>query len=117
MNGREAPDRFETPGELVYVVRDDDQALPLLMHAVAGRVVRSLRRCDEGVMAALEAATIEVGARVRLDALGEDPAAPGLFLVSIRREDRERFEETIHPAPARWAGETESAPGIRTVSG
>ena len=91
------------------------------MHAVTGRVVRSLRRCDGGVMAALEDAAARVGARVRpaaIDAFREGTAAPAPvdYLVSIRQEDRERFEETIHPARARWVGETEAAPGIRTVS-
>jgi hypothetical protein len=125
LNGRQLPDRFETPGELVCIVRDDDQAGSMLMRAVAGRVVRSMRRCDDGVMAALEAAAVQVGASVRLDALdapGPAPAtpaspAPERFLVSIRPEDRERFDETIHPARSRWVGETEAVPGIRAVCG
>ena len=71
-------------------------------------------------MAALELAATSVGARVRtgaLDAFRGDTTAPATvdYLVSIRKEDRERFEETIHPALARWVGETEVAPGIRNV--
>ncbi len=47
---------------------------------------------------------------LRAEALGE--AVPGRrgLAVSIRREDRERFEETLSGARFRWVGET-AAPG------
>jgi len=32
------------------------------------------------------------------------------YIVSIRKEDRERFEETMGGAPCRWIGETVEAP-------
>jgi phosphoribosylformylglycinamidine synthase len=36
----------------------------------------------------------------------------GRFVVSIRREDRERFEETLTGLPLRWVGETTEEPSF-----
>lgn len=95
-----------------------------LARAISGRVVRSCHDCSDGG-AAVALAESCLGGRVGLEAeLGglpgrwaavEEPGrearalfseSGGRFVVSIRREDRERFEETMSGLPFRWIGRT-----------
>ncbi|MBP7263612.1 MAG: phosphoribosylformylglycinamidine synthase [Spirochaetia bacterium] len=101
-----------------------------LARAVSGRIARSCHDCSDGGLAAALAESC-LGGRVGLEAeLGglpgtwrtagcPDPApaalfseSGGRFVVSIRPEDRERFEETLSGHTVRWIGRTTADPGF-----
>jgi len=68
-------------------------------------------------LAALGEAATTTGAVVRLDAVTASSSshhAAG-YIVSIRRDDRERFEETMSAVHARWIGETSERPGLGLI--
>lgn len=83
--------------------------------AASGRIARCVLQWSGDPVGALEAASVRTGASVWRLALGEalQRAAAGGFIVSIRREDRERFEETTDGVFSRWIGETTAPPGLR----
>lgn len=84
-----------------------------LARAVSGRIVRSLRRFSGKPQEALYEASTSCGCLIRGAALAAvTPCPPGGYLVSIRRDDRERFEETMHGTGARWIGETTVSSGF-----
>jgi hypothetical protein len=109
------PDRFESSGELVYLVSSAGEAR--LARAASGRLLRCVRRWTGEPGAALAEASTARGASLSRGAMG-DLAAMGSregFLVSIRGDDRERFEETMDDVPARYVGETGGPPGVREI--
>ncbi len=102
-----------------------------LSHAISGRIVRSCHDCsDGGIAVALAESCLggRLGAKVTLNALprsGSNPYAHaeygvralfsesgGRFVVSIRRQDRERFETTLRGSPHRYIGETTEDPTL-----
>jgi len=66
------------------------------------------------LLAALKTACRTAGASVWPRLLSEalEQANGGGFIVSIRREDRERFEETVAGVYSRWIGETIAMPEL-----
>jgi hypothetical protein len=111
LNGREIPDCFGTVGELVYLAGGPDAA-DGVTRAASGRVARCARPWAGDPVAAVEAASGAVAATVRPEAVAEflSGGARDGYIVSIRKEDRERFEETMGGAACRWIGETVEAP-------
>lgn len=114
----------------------------VLAKAISGKIVRSCHDLSDGGLAVALAESClggRLGADIRLDALpgrhdpsaaGEEaswrktasaPAAaralfaedPGRLLVSIRPEDRERFERSMAGLPCRILGETTREPRLR----
>lgn len=93
-----------------------------LARAISGRIVRSCHDCsDGGIAVALAESCLggRVGLEASLDGLPgcwdeRDAGAAralfsesgGRFVVSIRKQDRERFEETMGRSFLRWIGET-----------
>ncbi len=96
-----------------------------LAHAISGRIVRSCHDCsDGGIAVALAESCLggRLGATVTLNALPRSGPkehayaeyaaralfceSGGRFVVSIRRQDRERFEATLRGSPHRYIGET-----------
>lgn len=116
MNGRELPDCFKTVGELIYLVEGrQSEALADVTRAASGRIARSVLIWVSDPIAVLEGACVDAGASVRPLVFAEAfqlTRGEG-FIVSIRREDRERFEETMAGCHIRWIGETTAAPGLR----
>ncbi|GAB1456049.1 MAG: hypothetical protein RBT62_04235 [Spirochaetia bacterium] len=75
--------------------------------------MRSLRLFSKEAHSALIEASTMRGCLIRRGALETLPPSPlGGYLASIRREDRERFEETMHGTGARWIGETRVLSGF-----
>jgi len=118
----------------------------ILAKAISGRAIRSCHDLSEGGLAVALAESClggRLGAEIRLDALpglpfgakrsgaGLEPAAAGVplaarclfaedagrFLVSIRPEDRERFESSMRAFPMALIGELRSEPRIRASLG
>ncbi|HPE89633.1 MAG TPA: hypothetical protein P5298_07940 [Spirochaetia bacterium] len=82
-----------------------------MARAAAGRVARAAIAWAGSPDAALSSAAGELCVEVRSDALERAGAAGDAaerlgYLVAVRREDRERFEETARGLRARWIGET-----------
>ncbi|HRZ63944.1 MAG TPA: AIR synthase-related protein [Spirochaetia bacterium] len=115
-----------------------------LARAISGKIVRSCHDLSDGGLAAALAESClggRLGAEIRLDALPGRPAGswsdppprlpaplpkaakalfaedPGRLLVSIRPEDRERFERLFVGLPARLAGEVAPQPRLRATLG
>ena len=132
---------FPGPGLLVYFLErvegarfgeppcfDPATASPLyraLAHGISGRLVVSCRVLSDGGLAAAAAESClegRQGADLCLDRLPgnapEDSAlllfseSPFRLLVSIRREDRERFDRSFHGLPARLLGTTTADPRL-----
>lgn len=102
-----------------------------LARAISGRIVRSCHDCSDGGLAVALAESC-LGGRVGLDANlsrlpGNRPAGPsadhparllfsesgGRFVVSVRAQDRERFEETMSGHPFRLLGSTDAGGSLR----
>jgi len=87
--------------------------------AASGRIARCVLTWSGDPLIALEAACGTVGALINPGvlsaALSGTPQEPGRegFIVAIRRDDRERFEETVSGVYARWIGESITRPGLR----
>jgi hypothetical protein len=81
---------------------------------VSGRIARCVLGWSGDPTPALEAASLSTGALLCPQFLAEalQQATGGGFIVAIRREDRERFEETIAGVYSRWIGETTTQPGL-----
>lgn len=83
-----------------------------MARAAAGRVARAAIAWAGSPDEALSSAAGELCVEVRSDALERAGPAVGDaaerigYLVAVRREDRERFEETTRGLRARWIGET-----------
>ncbi len=91
----------------------DDLLKARLARAVSGRIVRSLRRFSNNPQEALSEASTIRGCLIRGAALAAvTPCLLGGYLASIRRDDRERFEDTMHGTGARWIGETTVSRGF-----
>jgi len=116
-----------------------------LARAIAGKIARSCHDLSDGGLAAALAESClggGLGAQLRLDALPgrvsggswSDPPPrlpavlpkaakalfaedPGRILVSIRPEDRERFERLVAGLPVRLVGETTREPRLRASLG
>jgi len=75
-------------------------------------VARAARAWSGSPDAALSAASGCLGVEARTDALelaeaaAPDGAGRSGYIVAIRREDRERLEETMSGLRVRWIGET-----------
>ena len=97
--------------------------------AISGRILRSCHDCSDGGLAVALAESClggRVGLKASLDGLPGvwDDHAPGAaaralfsesggrFIVSIRKEDRERLEETLSGLPFRFIGQTTEEPGF-----
>jgi phosphoribosylformylglycinamidine synthase subunit PurSL len=97
--------------------------------AISGRILRSCHDCSDGGLAVALAESClggRVGLKANLDGLPGlwDDHVPGSaaralfsesggrFVVSIRQEDRERFEETLSGLPFRLIGQTTGEPGF-----
>ncbi len=108
---------------------DPAAALPLyraLAHGISGRLVVSCHDLSDGGLAVAAAECClggRVGADLRLDALPGAPDAepsrllfsesPSRFLVSVREEDRERFERSFSGLPHRLLGTTTAEARLR----
>jgi phosphoribosylformylglycinamidine synthase len=112
-----------------------------LASAISGRMLRSVHDLSDGGLAVAAAESClggRLGAELRLDGLAErlglalgegDRArgelvprllfseAPGRHLVSIRPEDRERFESTMRGSPFLVVGRTLAEPRLRASLG
>lgn len=89
-----------------------------MTRAASGRIARCVLTWSGDPLIALEAACGTVGALVNPGVLSaalsgtlQEPGREG-FIVAIRRDDRERFEETVAGVHARWIGETTALPGL-----
>lgn len=117
-------------------VADPAEHLPLylaLSHCISGRIIRSCHDLSDGGLAVALAESCmggALGADVRLDAVPErlssvqDSSYPrtatrlfaedtGRFIVSIRKEDRERFERSMAGRRFALIGETCEEPRLR----
>ena len=108
---------------------DPARAVPLyraLARGISGRLVTSCHDLSDGGLAAAAAESClggRVGADLVLDALPGAEAAepvrllfsesPSRFLVSVRAEDRERFERSFAGLPHRLLGTTTEEPRLR----
>lgn len=103
-------------GELIYLVGGEHpDALSMVTRAISGRIARCVLTWTGSPLAALEAACRSTGAAIRPAALAkalQQPCREG-FIVTIRQEDRERFEETTGGVYSRWIGETTAQAGFR----
>jgi len=120
-------------------VADPAEHRPLylaLAKAISGKIIRSCHDLSDGGLAVALAESClggGMGAAVSLDAMPGRPSAakgpaypeaasllfaedPGRFLVSIRREDRERFERSLAGLSFAMIGETSAEPRILVSS-
>jgi phosphoribosylformylglycinamidine synthase len=118
-------------------VADPAEHLPVytaLAKAISGRTLRSCHDLSDGGLAVAAAESClggRLGAELRLDTMprrglsGEFPDAAALlfaedtgrFLVSIRLEDRERFERSMSGRPVAFLGEAIPEPRLRARLG
>ena len=107
----------------------------VLARAISGRIVRSCHDCSDGGLAVALAESClggRLGARLQLSHLPGTlmqytadqyavralfAESGGRFVVSIRKEDRERFEDTLHGHSWRFAGEVSAEPVLRCSVG
>ena len=109
-------------------------AYKALAKAVSGRALRSIHDLSDGGLAVAAAESClggRLGAMLRLDAMPRRGSgagyadAPSLlfaedtgrFLVSIRPEDRERFERSMASLPVALIGEATIEPRLRATLG
>jgi len=121
-------------------VADPVEHLPLylaLAKAISGKIVRSCHDLSDGGLAVALAESClggGLGASIKLDGLPRRARAksgasypeaatllfaedPGRFLVSVRREDRERFERSLAGQPLALIGETTGERRLRATAG
>jgi len=87
----------------------------MVTRAISGRIARCVLTWSGSPLTALEDACGTTGAAIRPAALAralQQPCSEG-FIVAIRQEDRERFEETTGNVYSRWIGETTTPSGFR----
>ncbi len=91
--------------------------LARVTRAASGRIARCVLRWSGDPFVALESACESTGATVWNLALEEalQRMAGEGFIIAIRREDRERFEETMAGIDSRWIGETTARQGLQRI--